>query len=431
MMLQALLVSKDDDAAEILSRVLAGFSVAVERSSDPEVAISRLGEERFDAVIVDFADSGAATVLASSRRPGPWSGAVTLAVINDTASIRNTFGAGANFILTRPISPGQALATLKSVTALLKRERRRSFRVPVQTAVVLTVSEGQNVEGIMLDLSATGMDVLSAQPLASASHIRFRFTLPDGSADIEAHGEVAWASENGQTGVRFLDIPENIQEALQNWLLANSSEAQPAEAEPVSRCKLTDLSLGGCYLETESPFPEGAAVDLCLKAAEMEIHAEGLVRVMHPFSGMGIEFPSRTSEQREKVGEFIEFLTSRPGTMPQLLISPRSLVADEAEFAAHDAELNDPLLELLRRGPTLDHEQFSNELRQQRNPGEVAPSPEELTSSPDGVSSAPDHVSFAPEEAVSSPEEEARSSHEEVTSSPEEETPSSEELASS
>jgi CheY-like chemotaxis protein len=405
MMLQALLVSKDDDAAEILSRVLAGFSVAVERSSDPEVAISRLGEEKFDAVIVDFADSGAATVLASARRPGPWSGAVTLAVINDGASIRNTFGAGANFVLTRPISPGQALATLKSVTALLKRERRRSFRVPVQTAVVLTVSEGQNIEGIMLDLSATGMDVLSAQPLASASHIRFRFTLPDGSADIDAHGEVAWASPNGQTGVRFLDIPEDVQEALQNWLLANSPEAQPAEGEPVTRCKLTDLSLGGCYVETESPFPEGALVDLCLKAAEMEIHAEGLVRVMHPSTGMGIEFPSRTNEQRVKVGEFIEFLTSRPGTMPQLLISARSLVADQAQFSAHDSELNDPLLELVRRGPSLDSEEFLDALRQQRNPGETAGPPEEVTSSCEEETASHDEVASTGEEVTSSSEE--------------------------
>ena len=405
MMLQALLVSKDDDAAEILSRVLAGFSVAVERSSDPQVAISRLGEEKFDAVIVDFADSGAATVLASARRPGPWSGAVTLAVINDRVSIRNSFGAGANFVLIRPISPGQALATLKSVTALLKHERRRSFRVPVQTAVVLTVSEGQNMEGIMLDLSATGMDVLSAQPLASASHIRFRFTLPDGSADVDAHGEVAWTSPNGQTGVRFLDIPEDVQEALQNWLLANSPEAQPAEGEPVTRCKLTDLSLGGCYVETESPFPEGALVDLCLKAAEMEIHAEGLVRVMHPSTGMGIEFPSRTNEQRVKVGEFIEFLTSRPGTMPQLLISPRSLVADQAQFSAHDSELNDPLLELVRRGLSLDPEEFLDELRQQRNPGDAAGPPEEVTSSCEEEAASHAEVASTGEEVISSSEE--------------------------
>jgi hypothetical protein len=162
-----------------------------------------------------------------------------------------------------------------------------------------------------------------------------------------------------------------VQASLQKWLVANSSDAPPEDAEPVSHCKLSDLSLGGCYVETESPFPEGAAVDLCLKAGEMEIHLEGLVRVMHPSTGMGIEFPSRTSEQRERVGNFIEFLTSRPGTVPDLLISPRSLIADEAEFADEATDLNDPLLDLLRHGQSVTPEEFFAELRRQRNPEEV------------------------------------------------------------
>lgn len=375
MTLQALLVSKDDDAAEVLSRVLAEFSVAVERSSDPEVAVSRVSEERFDAVIVDFADLESATmVLANVGQPGTKMRCVTVALVDDPAKIRHSFGAGANFVLSKPISAEQATATLRAASALLKRERRRSFRVPVQTPVVLTAAEGHEIEGIMLDLSATGMDVLSAEPLSSASHIGFCFTLPDGSAEVNAHGEVAWASPNGQTGVRFLDIAEDVQTSLQNWLIAHSPDALPDEADPVSHCKLTDLSLGGCYVETESPFPAGAAVDLCLQAEDMEIHAEGLVRVMHPSHGMGIEFPSRTSEQREKVGEFIQFLTSRPGTLPALLISPRSLVADETQFANSDAELDDPLLELLRGGPALDAETFFTELRKQRSSEEVSSS---------------------------------------------------------
>jgi len=104
---------------------------------------------------------------------------------------------------------------------------------------------------------------------------------------------VAWASPNGQSGVRFLDLPAAQVEQLKTWLLANTPEAPPDEADPVALCKLTDLSLGGCYIETESPFPENALVDLCLKAADMEIHADGMVRVMHPASGMGVEFPRR------------------------------------------------------------------------------------------------------------------------------------------
>jgi hypothetical protein len=165
-------------------------------------------------------------------------------------------------------------------------------------------------------------------------------------------------------------------EKLKTWLLANAAEVPPDEPDPVSTCKLTDLSLGGCYVETESPFPERALVDLCLKAADIEIHADGIVRVMHPGSGMGVEFPSRTSAQRETVAHFIEFLTSQPGTMPELLISPKAIVADESQFEQGDASpeehFEDPLVELLRGGEGLSRDAFLSELHKQRNPEAVA-----------------------------------------------------------
>jgi len=376
MTLQALLVSKDDDAAEALSRVLAGFGVAVERSSDPEIAAERLSEHKFDEVIVDFDEPNASELLRQSV-PQPASGnrAVVVALISNGASVRSVFDAGANFALHKPISVPKATASLRAATALLKRERRRAFRVPVQASVVLSMV-GQEIEGIVLDLSETGMEVLAAQPLSPSALISFHFTLPDGSADIGAQGKVAWVNPNGQAGVHFLDVPENQQATLSEWLKANCPEVSADDAESVSHCKLTDLSVGGCYVETESPFPERALIDLCLKAADMEFHVDGLVRVMHPECGMGIEFPSRTSEQREKVAGFIQFLSSCPGMIPELLTSPRSLVADEAEFKSSDDAQpdDDPLLELLRTGQALSCEEFLAELRKQRSSAATASS---------------------------------------------------------
>lgn len=378
MTLQALLVSKDDEAAEILSRILAGFGVAVERFSAIEIALQRLGEQRFDCLIVDFDEPETARQLLKALPQAKPGALITIALLSDPRGVRQILQDGAKFILYKPVAAEQAEGTLRAATSLLRRERRRSYRVPVQAPVQLSVPDGEQIEGILLDLSQTGMDVLAAQPLATAALIGLRFTLPDGSVEIDAHGEVAWANANGQSGVRFLDVPESQAEQLKTWVAANTPDSTPEEAEPVSVCKLTDLSLGGCYVETDAPFPEQALVDLCLKAAGMEIHADGMVRVMHPGSGMGLEFPSRTKEQRETVAHFIEFLTSRPGTVPELLISPKSLVADASQFehtnSSSDEPMEDPLVELLRHGTSLTREQFLAELHGQRNPEAVASS---------------------------------------------------------
>jgi hypothetical protein len=219
------------------------------------------------------------------------------------------------------------------------------------------------------------VDVLAAQPLPSAAVVHLSFELPDHALSVDAKAEVAWSIENGQTGLRFLDLDADLSAKVNEWLTANSQEASPEESDAPSACKLTDLSLGGCYVETQSPFPQSSAVDLCLRAAGIEIHAEGLVRVMHPGHGMGVEFPARTDEQRKTVGEFIEFLTSQPGTEPQLEISPRALVASTADLSqpqASDSEAEDPLLDLLHTGSMMEEETFLNELARQRTAAVVA-----------------------------------------------------------
>ena len=207
MILQALLVSKDDLTAETLIQVLAQFGVAVDRSNAADVALTRLAEERFDQVIVDFDDPEAASLLleACRRIAGPdRKPPVTIALLHDASQIRSILGAGAHFILTKPIAHEQAQNTLRAATALLKRERRQSFRVAVQAAVSIRIDDSNTVEGILLDLSAGGMDVLAAKPLPSAALLRVSFELPDSSGGIEGDAEVAWSTANGQTGLRFL-----------------------------------------------------------------------------------------------------------------------------------------------------------------------------------------------------------------------------------
>src|SRR6202167_1758090 len=333
MTLQALLISTDSSASEIVGRVLATYGVAVERFSDLTTAIDRLRQQRFDALVVDFEDANsAAEVLTESSKLNSGNPPVTVALVAEPSRARELLSSGLHFVLYKPLSEEKAKAGLRAVTALLSGERRRAYRVPVQAPVELTLPDSRKAEGILLDLSETGMDVLTAESQTPGSLLNFRFHLPDGSLEIQAHGQVAWANPNGQTGVHFLDLDDSVKGHLQVWLLAAASVQRAGEEETVPHCKLPDLSLGGCYVETHSPFPEHALVDLCLRTDEMAVHTEGMVRVAHPDHGMGVEFPSRTPEQRAQVGNLISFLRSAPESMLEMSISPKALTADLSQF---------------------------------------------------------------------------------------------------
>jgi PilZ domain-containing protein len=74
--------------------------------------------------------------------------------------------------------------------------------------------------------------------------------------------------------------------------------------------KLSDLSLGGCYAETMSPFPVGSELEMILRTNQMEAKTRGVVRTTHPNMGNGIEFVDTGDEERSRLETIIERLAS-------------------------------------------------------------------------------------------------------------------------
>jgi DNA-binding response OmpR family regulator len=366
MQFQALLVLTDNSAAEVLSHVLAKFQVDRDLCANAGDAAQLLEEKCFDIILADFDDSHAAAQVIANVRHSASKNAIAVCLLSDSSNVRRAFGLGANFVLYKPVKSEQAHASLRAAIALLKRERRRKFRLPVQLPVTLSWPDAPEVEGIMLDVSEDGMDVLSAQPLEGSQNVEVQFSLPD-LTQLRAQAQVVWANTNGQAGLQFVDFAEQNCETLCAWLGANSPQV-PAEPEPLSQCRLSDLSLGGCYVETESPFPRQTKIDLCLRAADLEVHTNGIVRVMHPEHGMGVEFASRTSDERSQVEHFIEFLTNQSEVTPQLTVAPKSIdfSPQDGHSSSNQDTLQDDLLQLLRREENMTQEEFLAELRAQR-----------------------------------------------------------------
>jgi c-di-GMP-binding flagellar brake protein YcgR len=213
-----------------------------------------------------------------------------------------------------------------------------------------------------IDLSEGGMAVNIPSGRRPTGRWQAVFTLPGTEAALELAAEFAWEGNGAQAGLRFQKVSPEATHELQVWLKQNSPDAE--QDDPPIRCQLTDLSLGGCYLEISSPFPASSRVTLSMRAGTAEVRAQGVVRIMHPDKGMGVEFTQATPEHRAAVEKFLGVLNENRALMPELLVEPDGLES-EPSASKPPADSDDPLLQLFY-GEALTAEQFHEAMHKQR-----------------------------------------------------------------
>jgi CheY-like chemotaxis protein len=367
MKLKSLLLCSDEKIVRVLRRTLGDLDIAVEHCASSEIALRHLTRERFEAIIVDCAGPGAADVLGVVRASPCNLRAVVVAILDPATGLRSAFELGANFILYKPVTAERAKSSFRAARALMKKERRRNTRVAVQIPVEMSSREsGARFKVNTTDLGEGGLAI--SLPRRSKPHGRWqlKFTLPGSTMPLELEAQFAWEGTGTQVGLRFQDQSPAVGRLLREWLGRNSPEVE--KDDPPVRCQLVDLSLGGCYLEITSPFPVSTRVTLSMRAAEIELKTEGVVRVMHPDKGMGVEFTQTTPEHRELLEKFLRVLTENRDLLPELLVEPEGLetgTLQHSRITAESGAEEDPLLALFRQA-ALPADSFLAELRKQR-----------------------------------------------------------------
>lgn len=364
MSLKALLLCSDAKIVRVLRRVLGDLEIDVELCADGDSALRKLTRQRFEAIIVDCADDGANEVLRSSRSAPCNKLAVAVAIVEPVVGLKAVFDVGAHFVLYKPVSSERAKSSFRAARALMKSERRRNIRVAVQIPVVMrSPGVGGNMRVMTVDLSEGGMAVKMERGRRPTGRWQIAFTLPGTETALELPAEFAWEGSGEQAGLRFQQLSPEATRQLREWLKQNSPEAE--QDDPPIRCQLTDMSVGGCYLEISSPFPASSRVALSMRAAGVEVRAQGVVRVMHPERGMGIEFTQTTPEHRAAVEKFLGVLHENRSLMPELLVEPEGLESEPSAGPSPFASTDDPLLQLFY-GETLTADEFHEALRKQR-----------------------------------------------------------------
>ena len=367
MSLRSLLLSSDEKTVKVLRRVLSDLEISVDYCSTSEAALRKLTRQRFEAVIVDCSNLDEARAVLKSAQSSPANNrAVAIILVEASVGLRGGFEMGGHFVLHKPLSGERARSSFRAVRALMKRERRRQARVAVQLPVECRgLKSGDHYKAHTIDLCEGGMAVQFQGHFVKEGSLRFSLDLPGTKIKLELEGEVAWEGHPGQAGVRFKNVPDERLFLLRRWLGSQLPELE--QDDPPLNCRLSDLSLGGCYLETNSPFCVRTRVILSLKTGEFKAWARGVVRIMHPEFGMGIEFSQSTPAQHEQVHAMIEMLRAGGESAAELKVEPDGLETMAEDSAAGEwPEAEDSLVELFRQKTDVPIEAFLQQMRQQR-----------------------------------------------------------------
>ena len=364
MALASLVVCADGATAQTLRRILEELGISVAHCRTAPEARLKLAKECFDSIVVDCEnESEAAEILRSARANSLNQSTLVVAIAGRETNVRQMFALGINFVLYKPVSEERAWSSFRAARSLMQRERRRKPRVAAHAKAALDYANVENVPATLVDLSEDGTAVQSERKLPPDCRVYFQFALPGHTSIIRLSGEVVWQDAAGRVGMRFVNVPSSSRRVLSNWIKASPSTTVsgpqvPRQQTPIAkttstpgggtsrsesglarlrsspgnrrgqsrhscrlgadiyrigsgvptRCSLSDISSGGCYVEMTSPFPPGTRVEIIVRTETMKLRTQGVVQSTHPGFGMGIQLSLKSAEDHDQVQSLIRLL---------------------------------------------------------------------------------------------------------------------------
>jgi c-di-GMP-binding flagellar brake protein YcgR len=128
------------------------------------------------------------------------------------------------------------------------RERRRYFRCPIKTAVLIHRVDLPEARCMAVNISEGGMEIASApQSVALGMKVQVEFTLPCPLVRVKAICEIRWRSRRNHAGLQFLVMSLEQRCDVQEWLANRLEQILPESVVDGFR----EASERFCFEETD------------------------------------------------------------------------------------------------------------------------------------------------------------------------------------
>ena len=101
------------------------------------------------------------------------------------------------------------------------------------------------------------------------------------------------------------------QRSVRRCPLVASAEVTDLHSGTRLSARISELGVGGCYVDALTPFPEGTLVKLRILRDQGAFESNGRVVYTHATFGMGVAFTNVTADQRSILEAWIAEIVSK------------------------------------------------------------------------------------------------------------------------
>lgn len=216
-----LVVDDEPQMLQLLSEIMTQMGAEPHCVESGPQAAERVNREKFDGVFLDWKmpviNGIDLTKCIRQSKSNARCPIVMLTGINNLTAMQESFKAGVNFFLQKPVTIQQIRHLLNASRGMMLQERRRPQRVPIQVAVLCRWKQ-KAIKGQGVNLSVSGMLVTMEEVPVSGASVELEFNLPGDAKLFDMTASVARINSDHQVGLHFTNLSSDVHQRLADFV---------------------------------------------------------------------------------------------------------------------------------------------------------------------------------------------------------------------
>ena len=220
MSLKILIVDNEPMSLKLMRSLAAPSGHTVLAFDNTQQASERAEKQRFDVAFLGMSQTDGLALARQIHNStlNREAAVIMLSATGDIASVREAFGEGADFVLTKPISGARLRPMLAAMDSPGWNGKRHAARLPLFTEVTC-IWDDRQVPLRSLNISESGMLLQPSVNIDIGQEVALEFKIAEVGASLSLPARIVRKEGAERVGVEFVALAPEEQNAIQLYVM--------------------------------------------------------------------------------------------------------------------------------------------------------------------------------------------------------------------